>query len=99
MDWDAAMSKAKQFNFAGYSDWRLPTKFELLSLAMYGGKTPTVNLNNDAFKNVQAECYWSSDINEANKVFAWAINMADGTKVNDNKTAFKYSVWFVRSEK
>jgi hypothetical protein len=99
MDWDAAMSKAKQFNFAGFSDWRLPTKNELRSLAMYGGKTPAVNLNNDAFTNVQAECYWSSDINDANKIFAWAVNMADGKMVNDNKTEYKYSVWLVRSDK
>ncbi|MDD2734423.1 MAG: DUF1566 domain-containing protein [Desulfuromonadaceae bacterium] len=99
MDWDAAMAKAKQFNFAGFSDWRLPTKNELRSLASYGGKTPAVNLNNDAFTNVQTGCYWSSDSNDANTLFAWAVNMTDGKIVNDNKTNSKYSVWFVRSEK
>lgn len=99
MDWDAAMSKAKQSSFAGFTDWRLPTKFELKSLAMYAGKTPAENLNKDAFTNVQPGCYWSSDINDANKVFAWAVNMADGKMVNDNKAAFSYYVWLVRSGK
>jgi len=99
MNWDAAMDKAKQFNYAGFSDWRLPTKNELRSLAMYAGKTPAENLNKEAFTNVQAGYYWSSDINAANKIFAWAVNMADGKPVNDNKTGFKYSVWLVRSGK
>lgn len=99
MNWDAAMAKAKQFNYAGFSDWRLPTKVELRTLAAYGGQIPAETLNKETFTNVQAAGYWTSDINDANKAFAWAVNMADGKMVNDNKIDFSYHVWMVRAGK
>jgi hypothetical protein len=99
MGWQAAMNMAKQFNYAGFSDWRLPTKGELKSLSMYGGEIPAAGLNNDVFTNVQAECYWSSDINDTNKLFAWTINMSNGSLESKNMGEFSCSVWPVRSGK
>jgi Protein of unknown function (DUF1566)/Carboxypeptidase regulatory-like domain len=95
MDWNAAMNMAKQFSFAGFSDWRLPTKNELRTLAAYGGKIPAEKLNSDVFTNVQADSYWSSN-DEGNNLYAWAVNMKDGKVVNDNKSTTSYFVWLVR---
>jgi len=99
MDWDAAVAKARQISVAGFADWRLPTKAELRSLAAYGDRTPAETLNKETFTNIKAECYWTSDINEDNKAFAWAVNMADGKLVNDNKVGFNYNVLLVRSDR
>ncbi len=99
MDWQAAMNMAKEFTYAGFSDWRLPTKGELKSLSLYGGKTPSKGLNSDVFTNVQADCYWSSDINATDKLIAWTVNMADGSTVNNIMKGTSCSVWPVRSGK
>jgi len=95
MDWNAAMNMAKQFSFAGFSDWRLPTKNELKTLAAYGGKFPAEKLNSDVFTNVQADGYWSSN-DEGNNLYAWAVNMKDGKVDNDSKSTTVYFVWLVR---
>jgi hypothetical protein len=95
MDWNAATNAAKQFNFAGFSDWRLPTKNELRTVAAYGGKIPADKLNSDVFSNVQPDSYWSGN-DEGNNLFAWAVSMKDGKVVNDNKSTTKNLVWLVR---
>lgn len=95
MDWNAAVRLAHQFSFAGFSDWRLPTKNELRTFAAYGGKNPAERLNSEAFSNVQADGYWSSN-DEGNNLFAWAVNMKDGKVVDDNKASTSYYVWLVR---
>jgi Protein of unknown function (DUF1566) len=37
--WDQAMEKVKNYEYAGYSDWRLPTMKELYSLINFNGST------------------------------------------------------------
>jgi hypothetical protein len=95
MDWNTAVNMAKQFNFAGFSDWRLPTKNELRTIALYGGKKPADKLNSEIFTNVQDDSYWSSN-DEGNNLYAWAVSMKDGKVVDDNKSTTKYFVWLVR---
>jgi hypothetical protein len=95
MDWQAAMNMTKTFSYAGFSDWRLPTRDELRGVAAYGGKIPAETLNNDAFTHVQTGCYWSSS-DEGSNLNAWAVNMVDGNKVSNIKTTNSYHVWMVR---
>lgn len=99
MNWNSAIESARNYSSNGYSDWRLPKMNELKMLAAYGKPNPADKLNKEAFTNVQAGCYWTSDINEKNTAFAWAINMSDGKPVNDNVNDFKHSVWLVRDDK
>jgi hypothetical protein len=98
IDWQAAINMSKQFSYAGFSDWRLPTRNELRSIAAYGGEIPADTLNNDAFTNVQAGCYWSSN-DEGSNFNAWAVNMVDGKSVNNMKSTKSYHTWLVRSGK
>jgi serine/threonine protein kinase len=55
--WESAFDAAARCTFAGYADWRLPTKEELLSIVEEGGK-PTINPI--AFPATPASWYWTS---------------------------------------
>ncbi|MDD2541462.1 MAG: DUF1566 domain-containing protein [Desulfuromonadaceae bacterium] len=99
MNWENAMQTAKTFSYAGLSDWRLPTKFELTIFARYIGPKPSENLNQDMFQNVQPGLYWSSDVDQKNNSFAWAMNMADAKAVSSNKNDTNSSVILVHTIK
>lgn len=103
MDWNAAMALPKNFNYAGFSDWRLPTKDELRALTAFakgkpGGAKPFETLNDELFTNVRPDYYWTDNDKGENKLFAWAINMATG-EVSDDQKTMKHQVILVRSEK
>ena len=80
-NWNEAVSWLKNLNYAGYADWRLPTKLELNALINSGGNHPSIYLNEHGFTNIKASFYWTSDAiywasgnNEA-----WCIDMGSGT--------------------
>ncbi len=98
MSWDAALMHAKKSTDGGFSDWRLPTRFELKTVAMYGGSSPADALNKDAFINVKPTCYWTSELNKEAKGYAWTVSMVDGKEANVN-TDGSCAVWLVRKGK
>jgi len=57
LTWDGAMQRAKRLSFAGYNDWRLPSKDELLSLVHKACGSPTIN--SQVFPNTKQDDYWS----------------------------------------
>lgn len=95
MNWNDAMSWAKNLNYAGYSDWQLPTKYELEAFAKRDGNRPSEYFNANDFSNVQASSYWSSTTSASNPVFAWYVDMDGGFVYSYNKFISNY-VWPVR---
>ena len=63
MSWDDAMKLTS--DFAGYSDWRLPTKDELMILM-------------SANKNQKVGLYWSSSPYAYVSSYAWFVNFSSG---------------------
>ncbi|WP_454991259.1 Lcl C-terminal domain-containing protein [Campylobacter rectus] len=57
VNYDEAKHYCENLNFAGYSDWRLPTRLELLSITDDSRFDPAINR---AFKDFVSRFYWSS---------------------------------------
>jgi len=86
MSFDDAQKYAENFEFAGASNWRLPTFTELetimkCSMAM-DKKYEFTWLNNNGFSNIQAATYWTSD-----------DFLRDGIKTGEKMTVdFQYNI-------
>ncbi|MBI5232965.1 MAG: DUF1566 domain-containing protein [Deltaproteobacteria bacterium] len=104
MSWYDAGKHIKQMNdrkYAGYGDWRMPTKEELEKLADYaknkGIKKDIFKAFNEAgFRNVKSDMYWSSASSPVNANLAWIIYMWNGYMDYANKSKPNY-IWPVRS--
>lgn len=90
--WDDAMSKFRSgVSFAGYSDWRMPTREELRTLVYCSNGTPQETawdkrcgkdgeyqyptINQTAFPNTRS-FYWSSTEKDAS--YAWLVDFYGG---------------------
>jgi hypothetical protein len=92
--WQEAMTVPKHFEYAGYSDWRVPTIDELKSLIYCdigdgnkcsdNAKRPTIR---DEFPNTPSD-FWSSSPHAYGSNYAWVVyfgygNSNYGYKVSD----------------
>ena len=88
MTYDKAVGYCDDLIFAGYSDWRLPTLKEMLSITDDTRHNPAIN---KAFKNIAyyktnnkdeifLEAYWSSTKYAGNSHRVWSVRYSkDGT--------------------
>ena len=65
-------------NLGGYSDWRLPTKKELITLVDYSVSINSGPLINSIFTNAKTSYYWSSTTSAYAPGAAWVVDFADG---------------------
>ena len=72
--WQGAVDYCNGLNFAGRSDWRLPTRFELDSIVDYGRSFPAIH----PVFSCQSSFYWSASIYVDDSVYAWGIFANDG---------------------
>ena len=83
--------------FGGYTDWRLPTKKELIYLADYGNFSPAID--DYYFPNtIRWSYYWSESEAPAYPGFAWGVLFKGGT-ANDEDKSTEYFVRAVRGNK
>ncbi len=72
--WAAANTAATGYDRCGIdSDWRLPTRRELLSIVHHGENGPAIDAG--AFPATQSAPYWSSDTQGGD---AWTVDFSDG---------------------
>lgn len=92
--WDAA--RLLTSNLARYSDWRLPTEDELISLVDYTKDSLTINAV--AFPNTDSRDFWSSalDVNISDN--AWSVSFGNGY-ASSSKRSSHFNVRLVRSGK
>lgn len=74
-EWKEAKEYCKNLNYAGYTDWRLPTKTELLSIVDYTRHSPAIN---KAFKNGKSGWCWSSTLGAWDSSRAWFVDFSLG---------------------
>mgnify|MGYP001616241930 CR=1 FL=1 len=65
-------------NLGGYSDWRLPTKKELITIVDYAIHYPGPTINTTYFPNTESSVYWSSTTVAGNPGYAWGVNFSLG---------------------
>jgi len=103
MTWQAALAYVKTLKTGGHSDWRLPNRRELRSLADYTKLNPALPQGHP-FTNVQladssgSGCYWSSTTALAyGTSSAFIVVMKDSSTNVGVKSSFSLYVWPVRS--
>mgnify|MGYP001334055513 CR=1 FL=1 len=94
MVWTNAINFCNGLVYAGHSDWRLPSRTELLSLVDSTQNLPALPAGHP-FSDVQSSHYWSSTLHADTTGFAWYVNMSYGY-VSDYYTALSFYVWPVR---
>lgn len=67
----------KDIGYAGYHDWRLPSREELLTLVNLDFFDPVVDT--DIFPATASDWYWSADIDATTEGTSWMVNFYDGS--------------------
>jgi hypothetical protein len=100
INWESAMTTAKENNLKGYTDWRMPTKSELLSIVNDNCKSQGTTLvdkfpmqMSPLFLNPTYPYFWTSTENGENAII---VNFKTGTSEEVKKTAGN-TVRFVRN--
>jgi hypothetical protein len=107
-NWYSAVDFCKDLVHAGRSDWRLPSRKELMSLTDYGQHSPALPSGHPFF-GVQSRYYWSGttadedDLDVVSEEDAWILDMDSGVTVCGAKSFVGYGpefyyfyVWPVR---
>lgn len=75
-NWSAALGLANASTHAGFTDWRLPNREELLSLVETGCHSPAINPV--AFPATESGVYWTSTTYAPSASDAWGVSFLDG---------------------
>jgi hypothetical protein len=86
--WADALKAGASYEFAGYSDWRLPNKNELESIVEGRCFSPAINLK--VFPATPAVYFWSSSPYASVSRGAWSVDFGYGTVNASVKTGSIY---------
>jgi hypothetical protein len=93
-DWAGAAEYCDWLVLAGFDDWRLPTRIELVSIVDYGRNSPAIDAA--AFSGTPNDVYWSSSPYASDSEGAWTVDFTGG-HVNGGATADDSKVRCVRA--
>jgi len=82
--WENADSYCNDLTYAGYSDWRLPTPQELLTIIDNSRSNPAIDTT--YFPETQSSGSWSSSTRVGSTSNAWYANFYSGNVNSLNKT-------------
>ncbi|MBN2530346.1 MAG: DUF1566 domain-containing protein [Deltaproteobacteria bacterium] len=85
ISWIEALDLCEEFEWGGYTDWRLPDEFELQSIVNLGNIGPAVDM--DAFLATTADYFWTSSSYKVDESRAWAVDFWGGVVFPDSKTS------------
>jgi len=92
--WQQALAYCESLSYGGYSNWRLPSKKELLSLVNFGVASPVSD-----FPEMPAALpgpspslwFWTSSTSVGATSFAWYVDFYSGYVFNTNKPDVAYT--------
>ena len=93
MTFDDAGRECDRSKLAGYDDWRLPSRIELLSISDMIRNRPAIDP--EAFPNTPVDWFWTSSLAADNPHSAWYVYFYFGYPKTDDKHN-KFSVRCVR---
>ena len=89
MNWKEALGYCENLYFAGYSDWRLPSREELRSIVNYEKYDPAADT--EYFPEISLFFYcWSSTTSANSEGLAWNVNFSNGDDGYDDKSSSRY---------
>lgn len=74
----------------GFSDWRLPTKKELITIVDYGIPYPGPTIKTTYFPNTKSSNYWSSTTYAYYPDYAWGVGFYNGSVYYGYKDYYLY---------
>lgn len=80
--WSTAFTYCSTLTLGIYSDWRLPTRSELVGIADYGRSSPAID---PEFINTADYYYWSATGSVSDATKAWYVSFDDGGAVIGTK--------------
>jgi len=92
--WQEAGAFCSGLQYAGFTDWRLPTKEEFASIVDTANQSPALPMQSP-FENVVTFLdYWTQNDHIHGPGYAWAVNLYYGNKkfLNKKKYAFAWPV-------
>jgi len=84
--WADALALCQTRNLGGYTDWRLPSLIEMLSIVDFGRSSPSINTT--YFPATPVAYFWTKST-----VFgdAWIVTLSDGSEANFALTTMGYA--------
>ena len=75
--WAQAVAYCPTLILAGHSDWRLPSRIELVSIVDFGARSGEVNsdaaINATYFPSTPSSLFWSSSPLAGSSSYAWSV--------------------------
>ncbi|MBN2527755.1 MAG: DUF1566 domain-containing protein [Deltaproteobacteria bacterium] len=91
LKWSYALRYCDSLTWGGYSDWRLPDDFALVSILDLGSYYPSVDA--DTFPVTMANQYWSSSTYHDDDRLAWTVIVGSGST---DYFSYKDQILYVR---
>ena len=86
--WRKAVAYCESLTLGGYSDWRLPSRDELVSIVNAGRYDPAIDTA--YFSSCMAYYYWSGTTHASYTGHAWGVHFDVGSTYWDNKSNGSY---------